>query len=694
MTASLYYNAFVPAFSNLGVPIAGGRLYFYYTETTDFAPVYADSGLTTPLTNPVVANLAGKYPDIYLDDTILYKVQQTDSVGGTIGDAVDPYIPGTVMIGGGSVLASTDGATLIGATKAPTVQKAIDVLLGTRDATNAATAAALTNGTIVTLSGLQYKVDSSATGVGSATNDLSVDGLVPFGTVYPEHFGAVGDDIADDKSSLIAAITYVRSVSVPLHLMDNKVYRHTGTLGTYTGGEFSLAGRGTIKATTTGFKTLVFTSLTKVRIKEAKFIGGATAGAAGSSLAGLVDLISCDDAIIDDVVMSGTEYTGVGAYGCTNIHVTNSLLYDCLQIIKFRGVEGGSIVGNRSTGKISTLATFQSCIALDSTNGHAYGVCKDIIIRDNEINDWGNAEAFLMHAGQRIQFLNNKSFGCTIGLSVAAFDTGAADDIIEDVLVDGNYFDVETTLASGDISGQAGVLVSGTDDIQAKRVKVCNNTVVNSNQQWQNAAGTAAYRWTYTDDCEAYNNTAINSHRAAFLNTGGNTNLVWHDNIIQGVTGAGYAYWALNVPASTSVAKISGGRVDNAVSVVLNTVGSLIWCGDDIAYTNISGTPFVAAQVGREITITGGTNVDLSGDVTSVFFAAGAAHNIATVTNAVVGRTYLFRFNNGNTTIVRNGTNFRTVGAANLTPGQYHQVEFIARSTVQLVQVAIVANAA
>jgi len=114
MAAALYYNAFVPAYSNIGVPIAGGRLYFYYTETTDLAPIYSDATLTTPLTNPVVANLAGKYPDIYMDDTILYKIQQTDSVGGAIGDAVDPYIPGTVMIGGGSVLEGTDGSSLIG----------------------------------------------------------------------------------------------------------------------------------------------------------------------------------------------------------------------------------------------------------------------------------------------------------------------------------------------------------------------------------------------------------------------------------------------------------------------------------------------------------------------------------------------------------------------------------------------------
>lgn len=97
-----------------------------------------------------------------------------------------------------ATLAASGGAALVGATKAPTVQKAIDVLLGARDATNAAIAAALSNGTIVWLGGFAYRVDSTATGNASATNDLSVDGLVPHGQVCVQHYGgAPGTDCRD-----------------------------------------------------------------------------------------------------------------------------------------------------------------------------------------------------------------------------------------------------------------------------------------------------------------------------------------------------------------------------------------------------------------------------------------------------------------------------------------------------------------
>jgi hypothetical protein len=64
-----------------------------------------------------------------------------------------------------------------------------DLVIGVRNVANATRVAALANGTVVQLGGLRYEVDSTATGTASATNDLSVNGLVPFGDWRPEHFG-------------------------------------------------------------------------------------------------------------------------------------------------------------------------------------------------------------------------------------------------------------------------------------------------------------------------------------------------------------------------------------------------------------------------------------------------------------------------------------------------------------------------
>jgi hypothetical protein len=79
---------FVAVNSN-GVPISGALLQFYATGTTTPATVYADSGLTTPLTNPVVANGDGMFPAVYLDPTVTYRIQWQTPTGGVIAD-IDP----------------------------------------------------------------------------------------------------------------------------------------------------------------------------------------------------------------------------------------------------------------------------------------------------------------------------------------------------------------------------------------------------------------------------------------------------------------------------------------------------------------------------------------------------------------------------------------------------------------------------
>ena len=50
-----------------------------------------DSGLTTPNGNPVVANSAGRFSNIFLDPTITYKVVLEDQFGNEIWTA-DPVV--------------------------------------------------------------------------------------------------------------------------------------------------------------------------------------------------------------------------------------------------------------------------------------------------------------------------------------------------------------------------------------------------------------------------------------------------------------------------------------------------------------------------------------------------------------------------------------------------------------------------
>lgn len=96
-----------------GNPVSGGKLFFYATGTSTPASVYSDVGLTTPLTNPVVADSAGRCAAVYLDPTVIYRCKVTTAAGATIRD-VDP-IDNPL-----AALSASDGSTLVGFIQAGT----------------------------------------------------------------------------------------------------------------------------------------------------------------------------------------------------------------------------------------------------------------------------------------------------------------------------------------------------------------------------------------------------------------------------------------------------------------------------------------------------------------------------------------------------------------------------------------------
>ena len=51
----------------------GATVSFYYTGTTNLAPIYSDMPLTVPLSNPVTVGVGATLPKIYLDSKISYR---------------------------------------------------------------------------------------------------------------------------------------------------------------------------------------------------------------------------------------------------------------------------------------------------------------------------------------------------------------------------------------------------------------------------------------------------------------------------------------------------------------------------------------------------------------------------------------------------------------------------------------------
>lgn len=109
-------NRFV---SNTG-GIVGATVYFYYTGTSNPAPIYTDKNLTIAAANPVVIAQGALVPTIFLDSSIQYRRRIVFS-DTTVYD-VDPI---AVPEGLSALLAASTGATLIGTSNDGTVQQAI-----------------------------------------------------------------------------------------------------------------------------------------------------------------------------------------------------------------------------------------------------------------------------------------------------------------------------------------------------------------------------------------------------------------------------------------------------------------------------------------------------------------------------------------------------------------------------------------
>ena len=89
MPEALLYSPIFQVVDANGNPYSGAKAFFYLTGTTTDATVYEDDGLTTPHSQPVVADASGAFDPIYLDYSVTYKLVLKDSSDQTIR-TIDP----------------------------------------------------------------------------------------------------------------------------------------------------------------------------------------------------------------------------------------------------------------------------------------------------------------------------------------------------------------------------------------------------------------------------------------------------------------------------------------------------------------------------------------------------------------------------------------------------------------------------
>lgn len=95
--SKMFTIPFRPAFDANGRTIPGAQAYFTVSGTNTPAPVFTDAAMTVPATNPVSANGVGRFPKVYLDEGVTYRVRIYGH-GATPGsdtplEDYDPYAP-------------------------------------------------------------------------------------------------------------------------------------------------------------------------------------------------------------------------------------------------------------------------------------------------------------------------------------------------------------------------------------------------------------------------------------------------------------------------------------------------------------------------------------------------------------------------------------------------------------------------
>lgn len=93
MAGSIFVRPKVAPINAGGVPYSGAKYTFYLTSTSTLASVYTDAALTTPHSNPVVADANGVFAPIWLDPAVTYRARLTTSSDVLIED-VDPVSSG------------------------------------------------------------------------------------------------------------------------------------------------------------------------------------------------------------------------------------------------------------------------------------------------------------------------------------------------------------------------------------------------------------------------------------------------------------------------------------------------------------------------------------------------------------------------------------------------------------------------
>ncbi len=456
-----------------------------------------------------------------------------------------------------------------------------------------------------------------------------------------------------------------------------------------------LYGTGTIKQQAAGnSKLLTATSVTGLIIEGLTFEGiYTTANPPESDNRGL-EFTTCTDLRISNCTVKNVQERAIQLTGCENVIVHGNRLTQCGRGLYLRGTNRVTISNNIIQDTITDSTEFTIALALDSTDGHSYGVCNEVNISNNIIEGYFHGQGILAHGGRNVSIIGNTVKDPAQSIAIIPFQAG---DATQRFTVSGNTLECSTSAIyvldeDGNLiayTGQnGGITFQGDSDVSIPDptdVAITGNTIINANriveQQYQ-----GGIQIGYSERVQITGNTIINAACNGIVLTDTEESVTITGNVISSVL---YGTTA-NSQNGILIRDVSKGIIDgNMFDNLTNTIGRGINF-DGAAKITVGDNSFrdVTTNIRNDVrllNVTSGTSLDLD-NISTVFFNHSTPTTISTFTNVILDKIYTFRFNNSNTTIDR--TNAVLNGGSNITGSTNDVVLMIGKSSTELRQVA------
>lgn len=398
--------------TNIGVP--GAQYFFRAAGTTTLQNIYSAPNLVTPLPNPLTADGAGRIPDVWLNDTLSWRVTIYDQTGtGTPLFDRDPYIPGT----------APDAADL-----APYQAASEDAAAAAAVSSASASASA-----------------ASATAAQAAVTIALANANMPTSNVVDvKWFGAAGTGLVDDTASAQSAVDYFNGLGGGTVIFPEGTYKIAGLV---LKANVKLLGFGAIitSASTSSAATVSVTG-------AAATIDGIHFKLTGGSATPWHVDVTAANCTIQNCVFEKDE--GTGGYqgyfrpGADNLKYTNNRTLGSNGF--YLEASNAAFLGNRFIARASggddaiAIKSYNGVVHSIRFEGNHYENHANFVAIGSEIGTPGANDATHSKGVRGIVMTGNTGKNCTYGLFIKPGSNSSADyrdGFVNDVVFSNNVME-------------------------------------------------------------------------------------------------------------------------------------------------------------------------------------------------------------------------------------------------------------